>query len=240
MTDYRKLRFNNINSPEFKHLFLLIYWPLYGLLFWFLEKGVLALGIAPEYTPIVSDLDAKIPFCEYFMIPYLLWFAYLVWIHAHTLFFDVPQFKKLMYFIMITYSTTIIVYVLFPNMQELRPTEFPRDNIFTEMVRRFYIHDTNTNVCPSLHVIGSFAVLFASWNSKWLKSLPVRIINVVLTVAISISTVFLKQHSIIDIYAGLAVCAIAWPIAYILPDKIAAKKALQSKVDKKEKITAKK
>ena len=66
MTDYRKLRFNNITSPQFKHILLLIYWPIYGLVFWFLERGVTFLGIEPEYTPIVTDFDAKIPFCEYF------------------------------------------------------------------------------------------------------------------------------------------------------------------------------
>ena len=55
---------------------------------------------------------------------------------------------------------------------------------------------------------------------------------------------FLKQHSIIDIYAGFAVCAIDFPIAYILPDKIALKKSVKTvneiKVNKKDTITLEK
>jgi len=243
MTDYRKLRFNNLTSKEFRHLFLLIFWPVYGLAFWFLERGVIFLGIEPEYTPIVTDFDAQIPFCEFFMIPYLLWFAYLVWIHIHTGLTDIPQFKKLMYFIMLSYTVTLIIYIIFPNKQDLRPTEFTRNNFLTDWVKGFYAYDTNTNVCPSLHVIGSFAVLFAAWNSNGLKTVFWRSFNLILTLVISMSTVFLKQHSIIDIYAGLAVCIVSFFIVYVLP-YIRVNKALKAdekiKIDKKDEITAEK
>ena len=37
VTDYRKLRLSNLNSPEFRHVKLLLYWPVYGLLFLFVE-----------------------------------------------------------------------------------------------------------------------------------------------------------------------------------------------------------
>ena len=233
ITDYRKLRFNNINTPQFKHLLLLIYWPIYGLTFHFLERG-----LTLDYTPIECSLDAKIPFCEYFIVPFLLWFGYLVGIHLYTLLFDIPAFKKLMYFIMIPYTVTTVVYIVYPNMQLLRVTEFPRDNIFTDIVRNFYEFDTNTNVCPSLHVIGSFAVLFTSWSCKGFNTLPWRIANIILTCAISISTVFLKQHSIIDVFAGLILCAAALPFAYILPDIIAKKKAAAQITAENETISA--
>ena len=215
MVDYRKLRPDNITSPEFKHLLLLIYWPVYGLVFLLLERG-----ITLDYIPMYCSFDDKIPFCEYFMIPYLLWFPFLFGIHIYTLLFDIKVFKKLMYFIIITYTVTTIIYIVFPNMQNLRPTEFERDNIFVDIVKRFYNFDTNTNVCPSLHVVGSFAVLFASWNCKGLSSALSRIIFTVLTVFISISTVFLKQHSIIDVIAGLVLSFAALPFAFVLPERI--------------------
>ncbi len=223
MIDYRKLRPNNITSPEFRHLLLLIYWPIYGIAF-YITENVLSF----DYVAIESPLDSYIPFCELFVIPYMFWFIYLVGIHFYTGFVDIPQFKKLMYFIMITYTVTIIIYLLFPNMQLLRPIEFKRDNLLTAFMKRFYAFDTHTNVCPSLHVIGSFAVLFTTWNCKGFNTTVWRIINIIITVLISISTVFLKQHSIIDIFAALILCAIAYPIAYILPDKLAAKKAIKA------------
>ena len=215
MVDYRKLRPSNITSPEFRHLLLLLYWPFYGLTFLILERG-----LTLDYHPVKVALDAKIPFCEYFIPAYYFWFVFLIGIHIYTVFFDVPAFKKLMYFIMITYTITSIIYVIYPTKQELRPTEFAGNNIFIAIAKGLYDFDTNTNVCPSLHVIGSFAVLFTSRHCKRLKTFWWQLGFVSATVLICLSTVFLKQHSVVDIWVALAVCAVGYPFAYILPDKI--------------------
>ena len=215
MVDYRKLRPSNITSPEFRHLLLLLYWPIYGLTFLILERG-----LTLSYHPVEVALDARIPFCEYFVPAYYFWFVFLIGIHFYTVFFDVPAFKKLMYFIMITYTITSVIYIIYPTSQELRPTEFAGDNIFVTIVNGLYNFDTNTNVCPSLHVIGSFAVLFTSWHCKRFKTLWWQLGFISATVLICLSTVFLKQHSVVDIWVALALSATAYPFAYILPDKI--------------------
>ena len=215
MVDYRKLRPSNITSPEFRHLLLLLYWPIYGLTFLILERG-----LTLNYHPVEAALDAKIPFCEYFVPAYYFWFVFLIGMHFYTGLFDVPAFKKLMYFIMITYTITSVIYIIYPTKQELRPTEFAGDNIFVTVINGLYNFDTNTNVCPSLHVIGSFAVLFTSWHCKRFRSFWWQLGFISATVLICLSTVFLKQHSVVDIWVALAVCAVAYPFAYILPDKI--------------------
>ena len=215
MVNYKNLRPWNLNSPEYRHLLLLIYWPVYGLTFWLLERG-----LTLTYHPVEVAFDAKIPFCEFFVFPYYFWFAFLFGIHVYTGLYDIPAFKKLMYFIMITYTVTTVIYIVYPTCQNLRPTEFARDNFCVDIVKALYNFDTNTNVCPSLHVIGSFAVLFTTWNCKKLRSFKFQAVLVPLTVLISISTVFLKQHSIVDIYAALALCAVAYPFAYLLPGRV--------------------
>ena len=221
MVDYKRLfRGETLNSPDFKHHFLLLYWPVYGLMFWLMERG-----LSLTYHPVVSAFDSKIPFCEYFVFPYYFWFVFLAGIHIYTLLFDVPAFKKLMYFIIITYTVTTVIYLVYPTCQELRPAEFERDNFCVWVVKALYAFDTNTNVCPSLHVIGSFAVLFTTWHIKRFKTPLWQLALWIITIAISISTVFLKQHSVIDIYAALAVCAVSYPFAYILPDRISQKKS---------------
>ena len=215
MVDYRKIKPSSITLPEFRHILLLLYWPIYGLTFLILERG-----LTLNYHPVESVLDAKIPFCEYFVPAYYFWFVFLIGIHIYTFFFDVPAFKKLMYFIMITYTVTSVIYLIYPTKQELRPTEFAQDNIFITIVQGLYGFDTNTNVCPSLHVIGSVAVLFTSWECKRFKTFWWQLGFVSATVLICLSTVFLKQHSVVDIWVALALSATAYPFAYILPDKI--------------------
>ena len=107
---------------------------------------------------------------------------------------------------MASYSAAMLIYILFPNCQELRPLAFERDNIFTQFLAGFYQFDTNTNVCPSIHVIGSVAVMLAAWNSKHFSKPGWRMIFCVTAFLISISTVFLKQHSILDVLAAIPIC----------------------------------
>lgn len=231
MVDYRKLRFNNLNSPQFKHLFLLLYWPIYGIAFFFLERGW-----EREFFPVYCALDDRIPFLEIFVFPYLWWFVFLFFIHIYTLLVDIKAFKKLMCYIMLSYTISTLIFVFFPTMQELRPTEFVRDNFLVEFMKGFYEFDTNTNVLPSLHVVGSFAVLYGSWNSKGLNTPFIRIIMTVQTILISISTVFLKQHSIIDIIVGFVLSIALMPISDWVAKKFDKAKTCNSNEIQKEDI----
>ena len=64
------------------------------------------------------------------------------------------------------FFSTLLIYVIYPNGQELRVTSFENPNLLTDFVQYLYSCDTNTNVCPSLHVIGSFAAVFGVFHSK--------------------------------------------------------------------------
>lgn len=210
IVNYRQFRFRKLNTPEFEHLKYLAYWPVFGFFFLLVER----LWIRESYYPIHCAWDDAIPFCEYFLIPYLFWFVFLVGIHIYTLLFDTESFKKMMKFIIVSYSAAMLIYILFPNCQELRPLAFERDNIFTRFLAGFYQFDTNTNVCPSIHVIGSVAVMLAAWNSKHFSKPGWRIIFCATAFLISISTVFLKQHSLLDVLAAIPICVAATVIVY--------------------------
>ncbi len=223
LIDYRRFTFAKLKpGGEFNYLLYAIFWPFFGMMFGTVER----IWIRDEYQPIYCAIDDIIPFCEYFLIPYLFWFVYLVGIHIYGLLFDSEAFRRLMVFIMVSYTIAMAVYLIYPNCQELRPTSFERDNIFTRIMAGFYEFDTNTNVCPSIHVIGSAATAACAWNSKYFSTRGWRFAYVVAAVLISVSTVFLKQHSIIDIIAALPVCVIAYVVAY--RDKIFKKSPARS------------
>lgn len=207
--DFRRFRLKTLFCGEYRYLLLLLFWPLFGAAF-----SALEVYRTTGYYPVESPLDAMVPFCEFFVIPYFFWFAYLVGMYVYSIFFDTETFKNYTYFIIITYTVTIIIYLFFPTMQELRPPVFTRDNIFTDIMRDFYNFDTNTNVCPSIHVIGSVAVSCAAWNSKLFSTRGWKITFTVITTLIVLSTVFLKQHSVVDIPPALLICALAYPLVY--------------------------
>lgn len=207
---YSDFRFNRLTEPKFRHILMLLYWPLFSLVFQLLEHRQ---GI--EWIAVRSRFDGMIPFCEYFIIPYYFWFVYLVWMLVYTFFFDIPSFKKYMTFIIISYSLTCLIYVILPTEQNLRIDLSERSNVFEDLVWQLQTSiDNNKNVCPSLHVTGSFAVLFTAWNSERYRSVFWRAVFIAITVLISASTVFLKQHSIIDIAAAVGLCFAIYPFIF--------------------------
>ncbi|MBQ8212522.1 MAG: phosphatase PAP2 family protein [Clostridia bacterium] len=218
---YKDIRPNNLTTPKYKHVFLLLYWPIFGLVFMSLEHIVpivykKLLGRELIYTAVESAQDAAIPFCEWFVIPYYFWFVFLIGMVIYSLLFDIRAFRHYMWFVILSYSVTAIIYIVWPNMQPLRPMEFPRDNWMVDIVKNLYDFDTDTNVCPSIHVLGSLAVCFAGLHSKTLRHWGWKLFFVISTVLISLSTVFLKQHSIIDVYAALAVGAVCYVLVYFV------------------------
>ncbi len=229
--DYRRFRLNKLNTPEFEHLKLLFFWPVFGFLFLFLER-ILPTLTKVHYTSVSCSLDKHIPFCEFFVIPYLWWFVFLIGMLLYTLFYDINAFKKMMVYVMVSYTLTIIIYFIYPTKQELRPMidGLERNNIFTMIMDHYYSFDTNTNVCPSLHVIGSMAVLSASLNMKRFSSFGWRTYYIVAAVLISISTVFLKQHSAVDIFAALPICGFAHIAAFGRSSPLFSKRAEKEKV----------
>ena len=218
VVDYRKLRLSNLTSPEYRHVLLLIYWPLYLLSFIILEQR-------PVAFTIESPLDHMIPFCEWFVIPYLGWMVALLFLSLYTLAYDIPAFKRFMYNLILTTIIAETCYLLWPNQQLLRPvlSELGRANPLTWVVNIIYTVDSNTNVCPSLHCIGAFAVFFCAQSTRKFRTPAWTAFFAVFALMICASTVFIKQHSILDFFAAIPVVLIGWLVVY-LPAMLKARK----------------
>ena len=109
----------------------------------------------------------------------------------------------------------LIISTLYPNGQDLRPTTFARDNIFVDMVKHLYNGDTPTNIFPSIHVYNSIAVFLAVRNSEHLKKNHlIQWCSFSLTVLIRLSTLFLKQHTVVDLIGAIAFAIPANYVAY--------------------------
>lgn len=151
---------------KYKHAWVFLYALIYMPWFMYLEKHI---TVHSEYHVIHSALDNKIPFVEYFIVPYLLWFVFIAVVFLYFFFTDVNGFYKLAKLSFIGMTIFLVVSTLFPNGVALRPIVFPRDNIFTEMVKMLYMADTPTNVFPSLHVFNSLAACIAIYESRELR-----------------------------------------------------------------------
>ena len=221
MINLRKLRPWNLTSPEYSHLLLALFWVLHGLVFSTLETFVKVENCHVMWCP----LDDRIPFNEWFFIPYMFWFVFVVGMNIYLALCDPRAFRRFMYFIMVTSTVTLVTYMVYPTCQNLRPESFERDNFMTRFAASFYAFDTNTNVCPSLHVINSFAVTFGAWDTKRFKTPFWRVSFFLMAVLISVSTLFVKQHSFVDVAAALVVTVLGYLAVYVIPDAVRKRKA---------------
>lgn len=75
---------------KYKHLWILLYFFVYMAWFNYVEKTV-----TTHFHVIHVPIDDYIPFCEYFVIPYLLWFPFVGWGIAYMALHNKTDYYKL-------------------------------------------------------------------------------------------------------------------------------------------------
>lgn len=201
---------------NYKHAWVLLYGLIYIPCFFLLEETV-----TTDFHVIHSPVDDLIPFCEIFVIPYFLWFAFVAAAGIYLFFTNVKDFYRYAGFLIIGMTIFLIISFLWPNGHMLRPTTFERNNIFVDMVRGLYDTDTSTNIFPSIHVYNSIGVWIAvSHNQTLKKKTWIQIGTAVLAILIILSTMFLKQHSFPDVVGAFVLAAPVYILIYRLNGKL--------------------
>ena len=209
VVDYREFRLSRLNEPRFAHVRLLGGWIIYLMLYFITENL-----IPVERCHVIHcALDDMIPFTEGFMIFYCYWYLLLVGSLVYFFLYDILSFKRLQIYIMITQAVAMATYILYPSVQQLRPASFARDNPLTRLTAFIYAFDTPTGVCPSLHVAYSMGIA-SVWCHRRETSLAWKAFMVFSAVAISLSTAFVKQHSVVDILAAIPVGLLAETLVF--------------------------
>ena len=207
--DYSGFSLKKLNEPRFAHVKLLGGWLAYFALYFITENLI----PAERCYPIHCRLDDLIPFNEYFLFFYVGWYFLVFGALAYTFFFDVPAFKKVQTFIMITQAVAMLCYIVWPSRQDLRPEVFERENILTSLMAFIYSFDTSTGVCPSLHVAYSLGILSVGLKDRRLA--PVwKIALTLFVLGVCAAVCFVKQHSAVDVFAALPVCLLAEILLY--------------------------
>lgn len=195
---------------QYKHVLLLLYFPFYLAAFRYLEN------IRQNRLHIISSpLDQYIPFIPVFILPYLFWFLYIAGPGLYFLFCEKEVFCRLMYFGMIGMTVFLVVSWVYPNGLAIRPDSFADDNVFTQLTRFVYSVDTATNVLPSIHVFNSVGIYLAVKDSERLSQKKgIRYASLIMTTLIILSTMFVKQHSVVDVVAGLTLSYVSYELVY--------------------------
>lgn len=181
--------------------------PIVYAMFYFPVFTWLNNNMLPRYY-IRCWVDDLIPFCEWFVIPYVVWFLLIpgMLLLMHSL--DRHEYHELCFMLFVGMTICLTIYFVLPNGLTLR-RPLLLDNWAARLVAFIRHADEPVNVCPSIHVASSMAVFDVSRNSMALRrTYPhLRVFMLILCPLICISTLFLKQHSAIDVACGMFLTA---------------------------------
>jgi membrane-associated phospholipid phosphatase len=166
---------------------------------------------------VFGGLDNRIPFIPQMAVFYL--FLYYPWTFLTMLYFTYVAYRWGPAFGMSLLLVGLIsaaIYAVFPVSVYWWRRELLADplagNLWAETMYRHFERDTSFNCLPSLHAANSAVVAFV-----WLRYCrsgpsPVRVLVAVgsafLAVGVVLSTLFVKQHYIVDQIAGIVLAVI--------------------------------
>lgn len=198
---------------KYKHAWPILYIFIYAPWFLWLEQRNVS------YTLLHTSFDDIIPFSEYFIIPYFIWFLYIPAVVLFFLFKSKKEFYKLSQILFIGMTACLLICTLWPNAQPLRVSLEGKDNIFAQAVSTLYTADTSTNVFPSIHAYNSIACSIAIFKSEIFKNKRwVKYSTLILTILICLSTMFLKQHSVLDVLGAIVLSGIMYTFVYVFSE----------------------
>jgi len=197
-----------------KHFLSLFIFLILTLLFAYLKKT-----IVPEHI-MSAKFDNKIPFIKEFAPAYYFWFLYMALGFIYLGRKSIMDFYKMEIFLSLGMVISFIIFIIYPNAQFPRP-DVPGKDIFSFLVNFIYSHDGTNNVFPSIHVCNAIGVHLCLINSGKLKDRK-KFLSFTAMILICASTLFIKQHSIIDVIGGIILAGIIYLLIYKLPKLVPA------------------
>ena len=162
-----------------------------------------ALNHGPARMVLQTPLDRAIPVVPIFVVPYVSLDYYVYLSLAVFLLLRQRVFQSAAIAMLLAWAISYAVY-FFAQTYVARPS-LAGGGVFVQMIRDVYASDAPYNAFPSLHV--SISTLMAiHW---WRLDRRAGLVAAIWTALIVPSTLFVHQHYIADVLAGLAVAAFA-------------------------------
>ena len=161
------------------------------------------------------EVDEAIP-----LMPEFIWVYHSLPVFVFTVM--VMMIKQASVFWRTLYSCTIATVVIFAFYIAL-PIEYPRPDISTAGLSSAFLSlthkvDMAMNTCPSSHVAFAWLMYLAAAHTQWARKEPwLANTSLLWAIGISLSTLTLKQHFVIDVFAGIAVAMVSFYLAKYIP-----------------------
>ncbi len=176
-------------------------------------------GLNPNAYYLHTALDHAISLVEWFAIPYIWYYFYLIGSLAWLAFHNTTGYYQLLFARIAGIIVCLAIYTIFPTAT-IRP-EVIGDGMLGDLVRLIYTLDKDYNCLPSTHALDTLLTtlfLLKYTQGKYerrmtLKALSlIRILSYISLILIYLSTLFLKQHVLADLVAATVLGVILYAI----------------------------
>lgn len=153
---------------------------------------------------LATWLDRLIPLVPIFVLPYLS--LYLFLIATILILLSEPDRSQLRQYLLATIFTLTVAYTFygFYQTQVIRPA-IVGHGYLSHLVAFVYASDNPFNDFPSLHAALSFLSALFLYRPKLS-----RVVLMVWGSLIAVSTIFVKQHYVVDVLSGLALAVCSY------------------------------
>ncbi|MBO9597708.1 MAG: phosphatase PAP2 family protein [Cohnella sp.] len=204
-----KLKLQSIDWKRYVPLLSMLVFPFLGMMYAMTNSPV----PNQEVSQLITSVDTAIPFVKYFALPYSVWIFY-IYVCLVYFFFKEPNayYRGLLTYIV----CALICYMIYSVFQTTVPRPVVTGNDpFSDLVRFIYNRDQPFNCFPSIHCFSSYMVMRILWTSSFRNKWNMILITGMSSIII-MSTLFVKQHVIMDALAGILLVELVIPLIVLL------------------------
>ena len=191
-----------IKNNYFAILMIVLIFIVQAFVYWFTK---VINGPMLKFDLSIPGIDENIPFINWFIIVYIGCYPWWYLGLLASLKYNRPNFYKAIVVSLISYVIAGLFFVFLPT--EIERPVIENTNILNWLTNFIYSTDIPTNLFPSMHCFISWNVYVSVRRDKAIP-LYIRIPYLIMAILVCMSTVFIKQHYFVDIFAGIILCEI--------------------------------
>ena len=159
----------------------------------------------PVHIPEIA-LDRMLPLRPEWALVYGALYLFLILLPVFAV-RDQEHLRRTVAAYLLCWVTAYIVFLMWPTMAS-RPTVVEGDGFVIWALRALYSFDPPYNCFPSLHVAHSFVSALTAFRLHR----RLGIVAIVVAALVAISTLFTKQHYVLDVIAGAGLALLGYRI----------------------------
>ncbi len=172
---------------------------------WILLACCIQMIYLPTSNRVTGGMEPKLPIDIFpvwpgWVLPYVL--CYILWFASFTrviLKADDRQFRSFLAACILTFTLGVSTFIFFPTY--VKPVFLQGSDIFTSILRIFHEETGRYAALPSGHVY--ITTLLTLFFSRWYPRS--RLLWILILIVVSLSTLFTRQHYILDVLGGYLV-----------------------------------